>query len=153
MAFAGCTNEAEQAGKYNDRIIGLSNGCVVRQGDLMEAAAKKDEKLATAALEQLRAYTKLAADTLRTLPAPDQAEALAFKEAAASYFDNLVKTCDKEYAIYIKMHCRPDSLFTENDQRFIDSLAVLINSRDSIADFNFNRAQKVFVQKYGIRLE
>ncbi len=153
LVAVGCNNGAEAAGVFNDRVINLSNGCVTRQQVLMEAAEKQDEAAARKALAELRSYTMLAADSLKLLQAPDAQEGAEFMKAAAAYMNNLVKTCDNEYDFYITKHCRPDSLFTENDQLFIDSLALLINSRDSIADFEFNRAQKKFAQKYGMELK
>lgn len=153
LVAAGCNNGTEAAGIFNDRVVTLSNGCVVRQEALLLATEKQDEAAARKALADLRAYTVLVTDSLKMLKTPDEEEGKAFYKAVASYLDNLVNTCDNEYVIYIRMHCRPDSLFTENDQQFIDSLALLINSRDSIADFEFNRAQKIFAQKYKIDLK
>lgn len=153
LAAVGCNSGTEAAGIFNDRVVNLSNGCVLRQESLLKTTEKQDETAARKALAELRSYTVLATDSLNLLKTPDEQEGVAFYKAAAAYMDNLVKTCDNEYIIYIRMHCRPDSLFTENDQLFIDSLAQLINSRDSIADFEFNRAQKIFAQKYNIDLK
>lgn len=153
LAATACNNSSETAGKFNDRVIDLTNGCLSRQDVLLEATEKVDEAASRKALQELRAYTLLAADSLKLLAVPEGPEAADFLKAAQAYMENLVKTCDNEYDMYITKHCRPDSLFTENDQLFIDSLAVLINSRDSVVDFEFNRAQKKFAQKYGFNLK
>jgi hypothetical protein len=153
LVAVSCNNGTEAAGIFNDRVVTLSNGCVMRQDALLKATEKQDEAAARKALAELRAYTVLATDSLKMLKTPEEEEGKAFYKAVASYLDNLVNTCDNEYVIYIRMHCRPDSLFTENDQLLIDSLAQLINTRDSVADFEFNRAQKIFAQKYGMELK
>jgi hypothetical protein len=153
LAAAGCNNNTEEAGRFHDRVIDLTNGCYVRQDALLEATEKLDEALARKTLGELRSYTMLANDSLKLLKGPDAQESVEFLKAATTYMDKLVKTCDNEYELYITKHCRPDSLFTENDQKFIDSLAVLINTRDSISDFEFSRAQKKFAQKFGMQLK
>jgi|GEM_PF-3124353 len=152
--FSCSDDSSQKAGEYNDKVVDLANACVSRQEALLKAINARDEKGSEKALGDFETSTRVGMQEIRQLQPPGEtAEDSAFKKAALDYFSQLFTLATNEYVEYRKLFMMPDSTFTELNALRHDSLADVINAKDSTADAAFIQAQARFVRRYKVRIE